>query len=423
MRSTTTAAVILLTLLSGGSLRAQSPTPTSAGDAELEEAKRCYRGARFEETIRRLEDAVVQLDRERSLEVRRIHLADAYLHLGLAHLALGQRTQAREAFREMLALDEEIQLDPDIYAPKVLELLEEARAQVRSAEPELVESPPDKFTARLRRCRRLLAEALGDPDWIPRQLLLNSECVVLLPGVKKLAFGVGGRRGKGAVVCHAPEGEGWAPPLMVSIAGASFGAQFGLQSADVVMLMRAGADYLLQGKLTLGGDVSAAFGPGAKVATDGLLDAQILTYARARGVFAGVSFEGAALRPDRDANRAVYGEDVDARALVSSMPEALPEAAYRLTETMREGSLGRIELPPEEPEAEESETEDAEPAVGAGEEGLSPATPAPGADEGIDSAPPPPEAGEGLSDEPAMPEAEPAVPPEPTPDPGPPAGR
>jgi SH3 domain-containing YSC84-like protein 1 len=350
-RLAASAALILLTLLRAGPARAEGPAQTSAVDRELAEAKECYHGARFEETIERLESAVSRLDRERSLEVRRIRLADAYLHLGLAHLALGQRAQAKQSFREMLAVDGETRLDPDIYAPKVVELVEEARAELLAEEPALVESPPGKYTERLRHCHRLLTKALDDPEWIPRDLLLGSECVVLLPQVKKVAFAFGGRYGRGAVVCRAPEGKRWAPPLMVSLAGASFGFQVGGQSADVVMLMRAGADYLLRGKLTLGGDVSAAFGPGAKVATDGLLDAQVLTYARNRGVFAGVSFEGAVLKPDQEGNRAVYGEDVDPRQLVSSLPATLPEAAYRLPATLRKGASARIEARPQEPEA------------------------------------------------------------------------
>jgi lipid-binding SYLF domain-containing protein len=315
-------------------------------ELEIEEAKTLYHDARFEDAISRLENAVRRMDRVRDIEVRRILLADAYLHLGLAHLALDERAQAKECFRDMLWIDRERNLDPEIYAPKVIELLEEVRAEVGADAPTITESPPGKFTERLNSCHKVLMEVLRQPEWIPKQVLRKSECVAVIPSVKKAAFGFGGRYGRGAVVCRTPDGNRWAPPLMISLKGASFGFQFGGQAADLVLLMMGGVDYLLRGKLTLGGDVTVAVGPGATAATDGLLDAQILTYTRTRGIFAGLSLEGSVLRPDHNANRNVYGEDLEPRELVESPRAYIPEAAHRLVDALRLVTAERSDAAP-----------------------------------------------------------------------------
>jgi lipid-binding SYLF domain-containing protein len=302
---------------------------------EIDEAKALYEEARFEAAIDRLEAAVRRMDRVRDIEVRRILLADAYLHLALAHLAIGERAEAKQSLREMVRIDEERRLDPAIYATKVVDLFEEARGEVVAEAPEIVESPPGKFTQRLRSCDRILTAAAKQPEWIPGNLLRTSECVAVLPNVKKAALGLGFRGGRGAVLCRTSDGNRWAPPLMISLGGASLGLQIGGQAADVVLLMMGGVDYLLGGKLTLGADVAIAAGPERSAGTGGLLDAQILSYARTtRGIFAGLSLEGAVLRPDHDANREVYGDDVEVRRLVESPPRSIPEAAHRLMTTL-----------------------------------------------------------------------------------------
>ena len=302
---------------------------------ELEEAKALYESARFDAAVVRLDNAVRRMDRVRDLELRRILLADAYLHLSLAHLALGDPVAARENMRRMLLVDRDRQLDQELYAPKVVALWESVRSELELDTPQFIPSPDDKYTKRLGNCNKVLLKALENPDWIPANLLGRASCVAVVPGVKKFAFGLGGRYGRGAVVCRSEDSNRWSPPLMISLKGISGGLQFGGQSADIVLLMMRGMDYLLKGKLTLGGDATLAVGPGAKAATDGILDAEILTYAKTRGIFVGISLEGAVVRPDHNANREVYGEAIDPWELVKTPRTPIPEAAYRLLDTVR----------------------------------------------------------------------------------------
>ena len=326
---------------------------------ELEEAKALYQSARFDAAVVRLENAVRRMDRVRDLELRRILLADAYLHLSLAHLALGDDLAARESMRRMLLVDRDRHLDRELYAPKVVALWEDVRSELELDTPQFIPSPDDKYTKRLDSCNKVLLQALENPDWIPANLLGRATCVAVVPGVKKFAIGFGARYGRGAVVCRSELGQRWAPPLMISLKGISGGFQFGGQSADIVLVMMRGMDYLLKGKLTLGADATIAVGPGAKAATDGILDAEVLTYAKTRGIFAGISLEGATVRPDHNANRKVYGKDVDPWELVKAPRTPIPEAAYRLVDTVR---LITSRAPPprrEEPE-EAAKTEVAE---------------------------------------------------------------
>ena len=302
---------------------------------ELDEAKALYQSARFDAAVVRLENAVRRMDRVRDLELRRILLADAYLHLSLAHLALGDDVAARESMRRMLLVDRDRHLDRELYAPKVVKLWEEVRSELELDTPQFIPSPHNKYTRRLGSCNKVLLKALENPDWIPANILGRAACVAVVPGVKKFAFGFGARYGRGAVVCRAELGQRWAPPLMISLKGISGGFQFGGQSADIVLVMMRGMDYLLKGKLTLGGDATIAVGPGAKAATDGILDAEVLTYAKTRGIFAGISLEGATVRPDHNANREVYGKEVDPWELVKAPHTPIPEAAYRLVDTVR----------------------------------------------------------------------------------------
>jgi lipid-binding SYLF domain-containing protein len=197
-------------------------------------------------------------------------------------------------------------------------------------------------TQRLSACRVVLEEVAGMPEGIPRDLLNKAECVAVVPGVKKLALGVGGRYGKGAVTCRKDGGRGpWGPPAMIEMGGPSVGMQIGGQSADYVFLIMnpKGIDHLLRSRFTLGADASVAAGPkgrSAEAATDLHLKAEILTYSRARGLFAGVSLEGAVVKQDRRANAQVYGEAVEARDLLLRADRRVPAAARELVDLLRE---------------------------------------------------------------------------------------
>jgi len=155
----------------------------------------------------------------------------------------------------------------------------------------------------------------------------------VVPSVKKFALGFGGRWGKGAVACRTEGGKGpWGPPLMMSLGGGSFGLQIGGQAADVVFLIMnaKGIDYLLKSEFTLGADASVAAGPvgrSGEASTDLRMQAEILSYSRTRGLFAGVALEGAVVKQDKDGNRSVYGEDVSPRELLFLWVHPVPDAA------------------------------------------------------------------------------------------------
>ena len=197
-------------------------------------------------------------------------------------------------------------------------------------------------TQRLAACRAVLESVANMPEGIPRDLLNKAECVAVVPGVKKIALGVGGRYGKGAVVCRKDGGRGpWGPPAMIEMGGPSVGLQIGGQSADFVFLIMnpKGIDHLLRSKFTLGADASVAAGPkgrNAEAATDLRMQAEILSYSRSRGLFAGVSLEGAVVKQDRNANEQVYGEPVDARDLLLKADRRVPPAARELVDLLRE---------------------------------------------------------------------------------------
>jgi lipid-binding SYLF domain-containing protein len=197
-------------------------------------------------------------------------------------------------------------------------------------------------TQRLAACRGVLEAIANMPEGIPRDLLNKAKCVAIVPGVKKFALGVGGRYGKGAVTCRKDRGRGpWGPPAMIEMGGPSVGLQIGGQSADYVFLIMnpKGIDHLLRSKFTLGADASVAAGPkgrSAEAATDLQLHAEILTYSRSSGLFAGVSLEGAVVKQDRNANEQVYGEPVEARDLLLRPDRPVPPAARELVDMLRE---------------------------------------------------------------------------------------
>ncbi len=180
----------------------------------------------------------------------------------------------------------------------------------------------------------VLTEIMSAPDkGIPQDLLAKAECIVVVPGLKKGAFIVGGKYGKGFMLCRKA-GAGWSAPAAIRVEGGSFGLQIGGSETDVVLLVmnQGGAKKLLSSKFTVGADATAALGPvgrDSSAATDAQMHAEILTYSRSRGVFAGVSLEGATLRPDEDWNQELYGKKLSNRDIVLGDVRS-PQAATRL---------------------------------------------------------------------------------------------
>jgi lipid-binding SYLF domain-containing protein len=209
----------------------------------------------------------------------------------------------------------------------------------------------EKETERLNESREVLVELAGMKEGAPRDILEKAKCVIVIPGVKKAAIGIGGRLGYGAAVCRTANGEGpWGPPLMISLKGGSVGFQIGGQSSDFVLLVmnQKGVDNLLKSKFTLGADVSVAAGPigrNAEAGTDLRMRAEILSYSRSRGIFAGISLEGASLRPDEKANHAVYGETVDPRTMLLKADQPVPSEARGLVEAIERLTSGKDPRP------------------------------------------------------------------------------
>ena len=201
-----------------------------------------------------------------------------------------------------------------------------------------------KENRRLEACREVLEELLGGEERIPRDLLDKAECVAVIPSAKKFALGLGGRLGKGAVVCRRASGAGpWGPPLMISVGGGSLGLQIGGQAADYVFLVMnpKGIDHLVRSQFTLGADAAVAAGPVGRTgeaATDLRLKAEILTYSRTRGLFAGLSLEGTVVKQDKDANENLYGERVDPRRVLHEAAYPVPSAARGLVDLLESAS-------------------------------------------------------------------------------------
>ncbi len=212
-------------------------------------------------------------------------------------------------------------------------------AALIAASPVLANTKEDR---RLEACRDVLEEFLRMNETIPRSLIDRAECVAVLPSVKKFALGFGGRFGRGAVSCRTEQGKGaWGPPLMISLGGGSFGLQIGGQAADLVFLVMnpKGIDYLIKSEFTLGADASVAAGPVGRTGeagTDLRMRAEILSYSRTRGLFAGLSLEGAVVKQDKDGNRNLYGEDVNPRELLLLWSQPLPPAARAFVNLLQE---------------------------------------------------------------------------------------
>ncbi|MGD0498860.1 MAG: lipid-binding SYLF domain-containing protein [Bryobacteraceae bacterium] len=203
-----------------------------------------------------------------------------------------------------------------------------------------------KTEERLGDAADLFTEVMGTPDRaIPQNLLDKSACLVLVPGLKKAAFGIGAKFGRGFSICRNSSGAGWGPPAAIRIEGGGFGFQIGVSSSDVILLVMndGGMKRLTTSKFTLGGEATAAAGPvgrDATAQTDALMTAEILSYSRSKGLFAGVSLEGATLRNDIDENQAMYGKRWDSKQILGSGLKP-PAAAAKLIAALNKYSSRR----------------------------------------------------------------------------------
>jgi lipid-binding SYLF domain-containing protein len=201
---------------------------------------------------------------------------------------------------------------------------------------------------RLQNSGQVTQELMNIPDNIPQKLLNRADCVIVIPSVLKAAFIVGGGYGRGAMTCRNGENfrGPWGPPTMMALEGGSFGFQLGAQATDFVLLVmnRRGANAILASKVKLGADATVAAGPvgrDAEADTDATFRAEILTYSRSRGLFAGISLEGSTLRPDNEANERIYHKRIGAREIVLHNEVAMPRSAELLINTLTRHSAKR----------------------------------------------------------------------------------
>jgi SH3 domain-containing YSC84-like protein 1 len=190
---------------------------------------------------------------------------------------------------------------------------------------------------RLHNCGTVLREIMDIPEDIPQDLIDKAECIVVYPSVLKAAFVVGGSYGRGAMTCRTGEHYSghWSAPSMMALEGGSFGFQIGGQATDFVLLIMnpRGAHSILKSKVKLGGDASVAAGPKGRTveaSTDATLRAEVLSYSRSRGLFAGISLAGATVRPDNDANERVYGKQISAHDIIFTDAVKTPKGAVRM---------------------------------------------------------------------------------------------
>lgn len=198
---------------------------------------------------------------------------------------------------------------------------------------------------RVENAGKVMKEILNAPDSIPQSVLDKADCVIVLPSVVKFALGIGGSYGRGVMTCRSGKdfrGK-WDAPTMMALEGGSFGLQIGGEATDFVLLLMSSqsASSILSSKVKLGADASAAAGPVGRTAaadTDVTMKAEILTYSRARGAFAGVSLEGSTLRPDNDANKHLYGKEIPAKDIVLGGAASAPPSATTLLATLDKSS-------------------------------------------------------------------------------------
>jgi lipid-binding SYLF domain-containing protein len=198
---------------------------------------------------------------------------------------------------------------------------------------------------RLENSGTVMQEVMGVPDNIPQELLEKAECIIVFPSVLKAAFVFGGSYGRGAMVCRTGEhfNGPWGAPAMYALEGGSVGFQIGGQATDLVLLImnEKGASSILSSKVKIGADASAAAGPkgrNASADTDAYMQAEILSYSRTRGLFAGISLEGSTLRPDDDASADVYGRKITAREIVLGNKIAVPASGRHLVRVLQKNA-------------------------------------------------------------------------------------
>jgi lipid-binding SYLF domain-containing protein len=203
----------------------------------------------------------------------------------------------------------------------------------------------NKEQKRLEECGVVMQEVLNVPDNIPHELLEKAECVIVIPSVKKLAFGVGADYGRGAMICRTGEHfrGAWGAPAMYALEGGSVGFQIGGEATDLVLLVMngKGMDSILSSKVKLGADASVAGGPKGRDAsadTDAWMRAEILSYSRSRGLFAGVSLEGSTIRPDNEASERVYGREIKAADIVRSDKMSVPATGRHLAAVLQKSA-------------------------------------------------------------------------------------
>ena len=208
--------------------------------------------------------------------------------------------------------------------------------------PAVAQEKEDKEESRVENAGTVMKEILDAPDGIPQSVLDKADCVVILPSVLKFAIGLGGSYGRGVMTCRGGKtfhGR-WGAPTMMALEGGSAGLQLGGNATDFILLLMSprSATSILSSKVKLGGDVSAAAGPvgrSASAETDVTLRAEILSYSRARGLFAGLSLEGSTLRPDNGANKNLYGKEISAKSIVFDKAVAVPDCAKALLATLQ----------------------------------------------------------------------------------------
>lgn len=205
------------------------------------------------------------------------------------------------------------------------------------AAPPLFPADDKKEEDRLEECGTVLTEIMDIPEDIPQDLIDKAECVIVYPSVIKGAFIVGASLGRGAMTCRTGEHYTgpWSAPSMMALEGGSVGFQIGGQATDFVLLVMnpRGAHAILKSKVKLGADASVAGGPKGRTAdasTDATLRAEVLSYSRSRGLFAGISLEGSTLRPDNDGNERVYHMNVTAKDIIFKGAVAVPPSAQKL---------------------------------------------------------------------------------------------
>jgi lipid-binding SYLF domain-containing protein len=198
---------------------------------------------------------------------------------------------------------------------------------------------------RIENAGKVMIEILNVPDDIPADILDKAECVIVLPSVMKFAIGFGGSYGRGVMTCRSRRNFSgpWSAPSMMALEGGSFGFQLGGQATDFVLLVmnQRGADSILTSQVKLGADMAAAAGPkgrSAAASTDVTLRAEILSYSRSRGLFAGISLEGSTLRPDNDGNERLYGKGTTAKDIVINSAVLPPASAKLLLSTLNKKS-------------------------------------------------------------------------------------